>query len=155
MIRRCPRLLLCNPVKTITPKIEFFQSKVASSSDIATIVKVSPWILRRSLKNCLIPCYDFLRGYHHSDKKTITSIRRCPNMLRSDKIIQNVKCLVEIGLPESGIARLLHCWPRSLAFNVVKFKMAIKKVEDLGFDPSRYSFAPVFYALTVISKSTM
>ncbi|KAI4345448.1 hypothetical protein L6164_012571 [Bauhinia variegata] len=33
--------------------------------------------------------------------------------------------------------------------------MAIKEVEELGFDPSRYSFAPVFYALAVISKSAM
>ncbi|KAI4345447.1 hypothetical protein L6164_012570 [Bauhinia variegata] len=65
-------MLLSDPVKTMSPKVEFFQSKGASSSDVAAILKVSPWIFHRSLKNCIIPYYDFLKGYHHYIYKTLS-----------------------------------------------------------------------------------
>lgn len=57
LVRKQPKLLLAKLGTTLSPKLEFFNS----ISDLVKVLCWNPTLLTRSLKNHLIPCYDFLK----------------------------------------------------------------------------------------------
>ncbi|GFZ15528.1 mitochondrial transcription termination factor family protein [Actinidia rufa] len=48
LARKFPPILLCDPEKTLLPKLEFLEPQVVSSTDVARIVSTSPFILRKN-----------------------------------------------------------------------------------------------------------
>ena len=153
IIKREPRLLLSDPTKTLLPKVDFFESKGASRFQLAAIFTGSPHILLRSLRNHIIPSYDFLKRFLHTDKRTIICINRCTEVLCKNSLKNNVKFLVDYGLPELSIARSLNTWPQMFNYDVDKFKKAVEELKELGHDPSKSAFVTAYYASNVISNT--
>ena len=153
IISHQPWLLVCDPARSILPKLDFFKSKGASSSDIVNILARGPRILQRSLENHIIPTYDFLKGFLKSDKSTIASISRSPSVIFGDVLAGNVKLLLKYGIPPSGIALLLRKSPRLLSFQEKKVKVAIDELKEFGFDPSKSSYVHAFCARSGMSNS--
>ncbi|XP_054787513.1 transcription termination factor MTERF5, chloroplastic-like [Prosopis cineraria] len=153
IIKKAPRLLLSDPGMTIWPKLDFLLSKGASSSQLVDIVTRSPRILFRSLENRLIPSYNFVKGFVGSDQRTITSIRRSHRIMYCNFLETNIQLLLDVGVPKSGIAGLLHAWPSLCTMNLDKFRVAVEGVKERGFDPSKSKFIPALYATNKLSKS--
>ncbi|KAK4283540.1 hypothetical protein QN277_000480 [Acacia crassicarpa] len=153
VIKKAPRLLLCDAGKSIWPKLDFLLSKGASSSQLVDIVTRCPRFLFRSLENHLIPSYNFVKDFVGSDQRTITSITRSHRIICCDFLETNIKLLLDIGVPKSGIAALLHSWPSLFTMNLDKFRVAVEGLKDRGFDPSTSKFIPALYATNKLSKS--
>ncbi|PRQ55714.1 putative transcription regulator mTERF family [Rosa chinensis] len=60
-VRIHPHVLVANAQETLLPKLEFLCSIGMSRLDLAKTLTYNPIILTRSLKNCIIPCYTFLK----------------------------------------------------------------------------------------------
>ncbi|KAI4295382.1 hypothetical protein L6164_035433 [Bauhinia variegata] len=152
IIGKVPSLLRSNPIKTIWPKLEFLLSKGASCSQLVEIVTRSPRYLKRSLADHIIPCYDFVKRFLPHDKRIITAINRCNGIICDSNMVSNVKLLLDNGVPESGIASLLHTWPRLLNLTKDQFSVAVEEVKKLGLDPSKSAFIPALYAKKTLNK---
>ncbi|XP_028781437.1 uncharacterized protein LOC114737656 [Neltuma alba] len=154
VIKKAPKLLLSDPMKTIWPKLEFLMSKGASVPELVNIVIRSPRFLLRSLKNHLIPSYNFVKGFVGSDKRCIASIMRSHRVIYCDSLETNIQLLLDIGVPKSRIAAYLHSWPSLLAMSSGRIRVEVEGLKDRGFDPSKANFIPGLYAKCKLSKST-
>ncbi|KAF5455192.1 hypothetical protein F2P56_024795 [Juglans regia] len=97
LVRIEPQLLLSNPEKTLLPKIEFFRSMGASSSDLSRILSSNPALLTRSLEKYLIPCYDFLKSVLILDEKVVTVFKRSPWVVTFVKHTRFVEAIHEVN----------------------------------------------------------
>ncbi|BAT80247.1 hypothetical protein LR48_Vigan468s006900 [Vigna angularis] len=140
MVRRSPWLLSCDPCKRLLPKFEFLLSKGVSSSEIVDLVNKYPAVLGSSLKNQIVPTYELIYKFLQSDVKTIGCMLGNSFFCRGDLLAHNIRLLLENGVRESNIARLLgnRCKGVFGSNDMVKL---VKEVKDLGFDPSKAAFA--------------
>ncbi|KAL6217276.1 hypothetical protein ACLB2K_010493 [Fragaria x ananassa] len=69
LVRRDPRFLLADAKRTLLPKLEFLFSKGMSRLDVAKIVTYNSFLLSRSVENCFVPCYTFLKSVVVCDAK--------------------------------------------------------------------------------------
>ncbi|XP_030945932.1 transcription termination factor MTERF4, chloroplastic-like [Quercus lobata] len=142
LIRQFPRLLLYNPKNTLLPKIKFFPSIGISTSDLPRILSTSPELLKRSLKNHLIPCYDILKSLLVENEKVIKTLRRSHLSLQyiTISIVPNVELLREVGVPQSNISYLVTTCPFVATIQRSKLVKAIQEVKEMGIDPSKIVF---------------
>ncbi|XP_028784122.1 uncharacterized protein LOC114740157 [Neltuma alba] len=152
LIRRDLSLLLCNPCNKILPKFEFLLSKGASTSDIVLMVHKSPRFLKRSLSNHIIPSYELLLGFLHTDEATIDCIKCYPDILYGPRLIQNIELLLKNGVSRTNITLILKRRPRSLSRTDDLAKM-VEEIECLGFDPSNSTFYVALLAKISLGKS--
>ncbi|MED6182268.1 hypothetical protein PIB30_027109 [Stylosanthes scabra] len=153
VIRKMPRILLSKPKETLLPKLQFLISKGASNSQLACIIDLNPLILLRSLEKHLIPTFDLLNNFTGSEERTVASIRRGPQILTCYMSHQNINLLVDSGVRETSMARLLRQWPWLISFNSESIKRTVEEVIELGIDPQRANFVPALYA-KLLPKST-
>ncbi|CAJ2662086.1 uncharacterized protein LOC123886608 [Trifolium pratense] len=150
-IQKSPGLLSCNPSKRVLPKFQFFLSKGASKSDIVNLVSKNPKILSPSLKNFIIPNYELLYGFLQSDKKTIDCVIGNPILLCDQGVSRNITMLLENGVANSNIARLLQIRSRVFLFrDLLKF---VDEVKVLGFNPSKVIFSVALTAKATVTKT--
>ncbi|XP_023527657.1 transcription termination factor MTERF6, chloroplastic/mitochondrial-like [Cucurbita pepo subsp. pepo] len=157
IVKKFPQVLSANPEKTLLPKLLFFQSKGLSSPEIAKLVCSFPSILARSLDRKIIPAFDYIQELLQTEKRTIASIKRCFCLLTWDLQIYarpNVETLIQIGVPDSNIATILHYQPRVFLINTVRFKEIVEEVKEMGFNPLRLNFVIAVLAMRAMSKST-
>uniref|UniRef100_A0A5B7AN15 Mitochondrial transcription termination factor family protein n=1 Tax=Davidia involucrata TaxID=16924 RepID=A0A5B7AN15_DAVIN len=158
LISRRPELLSSyNPNKALKPKLEFFNSIGVSSSDLVKILSADPTVLERSLKNQIIPSYQFLKSILDTDASVIATIKRSSWVLRNDLrkyIDPNVALLRDHGVPESRISSYLKTQPRAFIQIPKRFRPIVEVVKEMGFDPSKNSFVNAILVLTGNSKST-
>ncbi|GMY16465.1 transcription termination factor mterf15, mitochondrial [Fagus crenata] len=136
----CPQVLLSDPENTLLPKIEFFRSKGASSSDLPTILSSNPHLLKRSLNKHIIPCYDFLKTQLLVDQKVLKTFKRSTMVEIANNMSPNVSLLRQLGVPHSTISLFVTNFPRSVFINHAKFVRAVLKVKEMGFDPLKTPF---------------
>ncbi|XP_059663520.1 uncharacterized protein LOC132309206 [Cornus florida] len=153
LVKRLPQALMFDPQKKLLPKIEFFQSKGFSTEDIAKILTATPRVFGGSLKNQIIPSYNFFKELLKSEEKTNAVIKRFASILVSAAIAPNIEALREIGVPESNIVALLTNQPSAFTPNADRFKEILEEVKKLGFNPERMMFAVAIYVLRAMSKS--
>ncbi|GAU51532.1 hypothetical protein TSUD_413970 [Trifolium subterraneum] len=151
IISKAPRLLSCDPCKRVLPKFQFFLSKGASNSDIVNLVSKNPKILSPSLKNHIIPTYELLYGFLQSDNDTIASVTQNPVLLCDHRASNNITMLVENGVANSNIARLLRI--RSRVFHSRELLKFVGEVKDLGFNPSKIIFSIALTAKASVTKT--
>ncbi|XP_061341132.1 uncharacterized protein LOC133287521 [Gastrolobium bilobum] len=151
IVRKEPWLLSWDPHKTILPKFVFFLSKGASASDIARLLTANPRILQRSLQKHIIPLYEMVNRFLQSDKNTITCIIRNSISFSYTLTIQNVKLLIDYGVCDLSIARLLITRPSLFGSN--NLLKTVEEVKGLGFDPSKSTFAVALLAMKTVSKA--
>ncbi|GFZ08983.1 mitochondrial transcription termination factor family protein [Actinidia rufa] len=100
IIRNHPSLLLCDPEKTLLPKLEFFKSKGISITDVTRIVTGSQSVLKRSLeKPHVIPNIEIMREAGVPNSNIMFLLKNQPRvfMTRSDKFRQILKDVETMG----------------------------------------------------------
>ncbi|KAK2448761.1 transcription termination factor MTERF5, chloroplastic [Trifolium repens] len=138
MIPKAPWLLSCNLSLRVIPKFEFLLSKGASKADIFKLISKSPMVLSPSLENHTIPTYELLYRFMKSDKKTIALLIHKPYLLSSHIVSHNIKMLVDIGVTDSAIIRLLKLRNRLIQTN--HMSKLVEEVKNSGFNPSTTTF---------------
>ncbi|CAL0301601.1 unnamed protein product [Lupinus luteus] len=150
VIKKEPWLLSCDINKRVLPKFEFLSSKGASTSDIVRAVMVNPRFLKSSLENCIIPAYELVNRFLQCEKKTFASIVGCPSLLYSDSVVSNINFLVDNGVADLNIYRILRLRPFILCAN--DLKNTVEELKCLGFDPSKSYFADAMLAKRATSE---
>ncbi|GMP76650.1 hypothetical protein CsSME_00033237 [Camellia sinensis var. sinensis] len=157
LVRKFPPVIVCDPEKTLLPKLEFFKSKGVSSTDVAKILSSSPTVLKRSLENHVIPSFNFLKKIMGSEEATISAIKRFGRLLLLDLrvcVAPNIEFLREAGVPNENIMVLLKYQPRVFMTNSARFREVVKEVKEMGFNPLRTKFVIAVHAFRAMSKST-
>jgi mTERF domain-containing protein len=152
IIPKAPWLLLCNPFTRVIPKFEFFLSKGASKSDIVKLVTKDPMVLSPSLEDHIVPTYKLLYRLLQSDKETIACAIQNPYSISDCRVPYNIALLVENGVKDSTIVRLLHKSSRSLNTNRNYMVKLVKELKDMGFRPSKVSFGTALEAKLSVYK---
>ncbi|XP_042494665.1 uncharacterized protein LOC122073977 [Macadamia integrifolia] len=155
LITKYPRMLFADPVKTLKPKIDFFQSLGFSRDDLAKFLSSDHIILRRSLQRQIIPIINFLKTIIHTDENIISALKRSDRVasLNVKSILEpNIATLRSYGVPDSNISRMLTLQPNLLTPNVWRFKDVAATVNRMGFDPIRCSFIIAIYSMSVMGK---
>ncbi|MED6164830.1 hypothetical protein PIB30_093911 [Stylosanthes scabra] len=155
VIQSVPHLLVANP-KILQAKIDFFESKGFSTSDICKIIVGSPSILTRSLKNEIAPSFDFFDSMFKSRHKLIkAAVSYSALFYDFARFIEpNIKLLREAGVPESKLVRLIECFPTQLKNSPKAFKEALKEVKEMKFDPLKLQFIMAIHVKLYVRKPT-
>ncbi|XP_058727915.1 uncharacterized protein LOC131599645 [Vicia villosa] len=151
MIAKVPGLLSCNPSKRILPKFQFLLSKGASNSDIVNLVSKNPKVLSPSLKNHIVPTYELIYRFLQSDKDVIASAIRNPDLLSEQFVRRNMAMLIENGVSDSNIARMLQI--RGQIFRTRDMLKFVEEVKNLGFNSSKTIFSIALVAKISVSKN--
>jgi len=150
-IAKMPRLLSCNPSKRVLPKFQFFLSKGSSTSDIANLVCKSPRVLSVSLKNQIVPTYELVYRFLQSDKETLAVLNYNSNLFCDRSVQNNITMLIENGVSDSNIKRLLR--EHNRAFKTRDMLKLVKELKDLGFNCSKTTFGVALIAKSSITKT--
>jgi mTERF domain-containing protein len=135
----------------VLPKFQFFLSKGASNSDIVNLVSKNPRILSPSLKNHIVPTYELVYRILKSHEETITSVIINSIFHGDNHVPSNIGLLIENGVSDSNIAKLLRNWGHTLRTrDMLKL---VEELKDLGFHPSQTTFAIALHAKTFVIKN--
>ncbi|XP_058004460.1 uncharacterized protein LOC110667879 isoform X2 [Hevea brasiliensis] len=157
IVKYRPCLLLMKPEKTFLPKLEFLRSIGVSRSGVPIFVSRNPDLLARSLERCLIPIYEILKSVLISEEKVVTTLNRMENRsLQSfhKTFSNNLSLLRGLGISQSSISSLVTQCPSVMCQKVGKFAEVVKKVMNLGFDPSKVTFVIAVLVFHSMSHKT-
>ncbi|KAK9272465.1 hypothetical protein L1049_002838 [Liquidambar formosana] len=156
LISKHPPLILVNPEKILRPKIEFFESLGITGPDLPKILCSNKQILLSSLKNQIIPTFDFLRGFVKTNENLICALKQSTRVVRCNiqKVMEpNILTLRAHGVPERNIARLIVLQPQSLMLRIDLFKEVASSIREMGFEPMSRSFILAIRSMSMISKT--
>ncbi|XP_011651053.2 uncharacterized protein LOC101209993 isoform X2 [Cucumis sativus] len=117
----------------------------------------SPTLPRGSLNKRIIPSFDYIQAVLGSEEKTLTAIKRFPGILGWDlrtSVGPNIEILKQIGVPDSNISSYLQRQPKMFLTSSIRFKEAVERVTEMGFNPQRLQFVVAVFALRSMTKST-
>ncbi|KAF5802299.1 putative transcription regulator mTERF family [Helianthus annuus] len=158
VICRHPRILLCDPEKTLLPKFQILKSIGLSRTDLNAIVTATPQaIMRSKFKDTAPPCVDYLRTVLGSRDLVISAIKRFPLALTYDLQVyaaENIQMLLEVGVSYSTIQAVLARQPRTFFTSADTFRKVVKDVMEMGCNPKKVRFLMAIHALRSMSKST-
>lgn len=150
-IENAPWLLSCNPSKKVLPKFQFFLSKKASNTDIFNIVCKKPVVLSASLEKKIVPAYKWVNSFLQSAKYTFTLLTYNPTLFGESRVAHNIKVLVEIGVTNSNIERLLQI--QFKLFHISHIPVLVEELKHFGFHPSTSIFLIELIAKTYVPKT--
>ncbi|XP_012065162.2 uncharacterized protein LOC105628379 [Jatropha curcas] len=140
IVKNDPRILLYDSGKLFLPKVFKFFSLLESLAQpwhIAQFISSNPPLLSTSLRNRIIPGYEFLmNALLFDDDMVIKAMSNQSRILRQDveKIsAPNLLFLRRIGTPQSLIRQILMHHPSVLCRKADKFLDKIKELIDMGF----------------------
>ncbi|OAY46055.1 transcription termination factor MTERF15, mitochondrial [Manihot esculenta] len=150
LIRQNPKLLLANPTKTLSPKLEFLRSIGFSGAELGKKVSWICLLLSRSLKEHIIPCYNILKSVVVSDLKVIRCLKKTYGVwFPSPKNLSvHLSTLREVGICQSIISYLLLSKPCLTCLKTAKFRQLVHKAIELGFDPQKVTFVHALGSLS-------
>ncbi|KAK7264616.1 hypothetical protein RJT34_32225 [Clitoria ternatea] len=149
--KRDPRILTTNPHKTFVPKFQFLRSKGASTSDIVRMAVSAPRFFLRSLDNRIIPTYQLVRQFFHSDEQVLSSMNTYMYVLCDSRVLPNIKLLIDNGVRHRDIARILRKRPSILCS--LRLSHTIEELKELSFDPSTRAFCTGLLAKKSVNKA--
>ncbi|CAH8256163.1 unnamed protein product [Arabidopsis lyrata] len=149
IIRTYPRLLIADSQKSLGFKLKFLQSRGASSSELTEIVSSLPKILRKRGHKTLSLFYDFVKEIIQVDKKRNLS----QSFLQENKI-RNIFVLRELGVPRKRLLSLLISKSQPVC-GTERFDASLKKVVEMGFDPTTLMFLQALHMLHQMSDKTI
>uniref|UniRef100_A0A5B7CDJ9 Mitochondrial transcription termination factor family protein n=1 Tax=Davidia involucrata TaxID=16924 RepID=A0A5B7CDJ9_DAVIN len=155
LISRHPPLILADPEKTLRPKIEFFESLGIVGPELPRILCSHRSILLSSLKNQIMPTFDFLKRYIQTNENLIYALKQSSRvvMCNVEKVmVPNISTLCAQGVPESHIGKLIMLQPRSLMLRIDLFEEVCKVLKEMGFDPTSRSYILAVRSMSVNSK---
>ncbi|XP_019058670.1 PREDICTED: transcription termination factor MTERF8, chloroplastic-like [Tarenaya hassleriana] len=156
VVSQRPRILQCDPEKTLKPKAEFLFSKGISKLDFTRIVLEEPTALSRSLEKYMMPLFDFLKGVMGSEELVARAVRSCPYVFSSNirKTLElNTKKLQNTGVPQARIAMLVTHQLRAITLKASWFDEALTRVREMGFEPTEPNFVNALATIGWCGKS--
>ncbi|XP_076955355.1 transcription termination factor MTERF8, chloroplastic-like [Bidens hawaiensis] len=158
LICRRPTVLLSDPQNTLLPNFKILESLGLPKPNLTAIVAANPnHLLNKKFQETAPLCVGFLKSVLQSDDKVIDAVKRFPLALTYNKRVyaeENIRILLDAGVPNSAIRAMLTWQPRTLFAPVDRFKKIVKDVTDMGFDPSKVRFLWAINAVKAMSKST-
>ncbi|ESQ29212.1 hypothetical protein EUTSA_v10023467mg, partial [Eutrema salsugineum] len=147
-----PPLLMLDAEKTIGPKLQFLQSRGASSSELTEILSKVPKILGIKKDKAFSVYYDFVKEVIEADKssKFKKLSLSLPEGSKQENKLRNVSALRELGVPQKLLFPLLISNSPHVC-GKERFDKSLKKVVEMGFDPTTPKFLE---ALRVVYESS-
>lgn len=145
-----PRLLVQDAETSLLPKLRALQCRGASSSELAEIVSKVPKILEKRVGKSLSLYYDFVKEIMREGDKVSGSWTEG----KAKNRIRNISVLKELGVPQNLLFSLLisRCQP---VCGKEKFDETLKKVVDMGFDPTKSKFVEALHVVYEMSDKTI
>ncbi|KAL1226109.1 Transcription termination factor MTERF15 [Cardamine amara subsp. amara] len=136
-----PLLLTADAEKSLGPKFKFLQSRGASSSELTEIVSTVPKILAKKEGKSISRYYDLVKEIIEADKssKFQKLSLSLPQGSKQEHKIRNISALRELGMPQKLLFSLLVSGG-GFVCGKEKFEESIKKVVEMGFDPTTAKF---------------
>ncbi|KAL1216889.1 Transcription termination factor MTERF5 [Cardamine amara subsp. amara] len=152
IIRTDPRLLITDAEISLGPKLQFLQSRGASSSELTEIVSTVPEILGKKEGKSISRYYDSIKDIIEADKSCMYKklSQSLPEGSKQDNKIRNVSVLRELGVPQRLLFSLLISDAQPVC-GKEKFEESLKKVVEMGFDPTTSKFVQ---ALKVVYRTS-
>lgn len=149
IIRTYPRLLIEDAETSLRPKLQALQSRGASSSELAEVVSRVPKILEKKEGKSINLYYDSVRDIMQ-DGELCDSGREGKPVNR----IRNISVLRELGVPQKPLFSLLisNCQP---VCGKEKFDESLKRVIEMGFDPTKLKFVEALHVVYEMSDKTI
>ena len=151
-----PLLLVADADESLAPKLKLLQNRGASTSELTEVLSKVPKILRIKKDKALGRYYDFVREIIEADKSSKFE-RLClslPLGSRQENKIRNVLVLRDLGVPQ----RLLFPLLISRSAHVCgkeRFEESLKKVLEMGFDPTTPKFVKALHTVYELSDKTI
>ncbi|KAK6115021.1 hypothetical protein DH2020_007290 [Rehmannia glutinosa] len=158
LVTRWPGVLVSRPNKSLLPKLEFFRSIGVPLPVLAQKLSIYPYVLRRSLKNSIIPSYNDLKSLLQSDERVVLVFSRALRAFGwhwSDGISSNISILRERGMPESSIVSLALYQPAFLVIRREKLAVCVDRAVEMGFDISKSGFTHAIRVFIDLTESTL
>ncbi|XP_031273764.1 transcription termination factor MTERF8, chloroplastic-like [Pistacia vera] len=155
LIKKRPEVLVSSVEETLLPKLEFFHSVGISCTDLGNVLCSNPFFWRSSLEKQIIPNYNFLKSLVSNNEKIVDVWKRAIHLHDAQKrVVPNISALKGIGVTQSGISALVTSHPSVLCERSEKFDEYVKKVIEMGFNPSTSAFIHALTAVTSMSNNT-
>lgn len=153
IITKRPSCLLANPEKTIKPKLDFFTTMGISVPNLGKLISKNSSILASNLEKKIVPCVNFLRTLHFTDTSISVVLSRSRLINAECAMRPNIKTLLDIGVPQSNIAKLIVLFPQDLNRKNDDFRKVAMQIEEMGLCPSRMGFLFCLHVLVSHKKS--
>ncbi|CAL9237821.1 unnamed protein product [Arabidopsis halleri] len=157
IIKMYPLLLIADAEKSIGPKLQFLQSRGASSFELTQVVSKVPKILGKREGKSISRYYDFIKVIIEADKSSSKYEKLChslPEGSRQDNKIRNVLVLRELGVPQRLLFSLLISDSGPVC-GKEKFEEILKKVVEMGFAPTTSKFVKALHVFYQMSDKTI
>ncbi|VYS49712.1 unnamed protein product [Arabidopsis thaliana] len=149
-----PQLLIADAEKSLGPKLQFLQSRGASSSEITEIVSSVPEILGKKGHKTISVYYDFIKDTLL--EKSSKNEKLCHSLPQGnlENKIRNVSVLRELGMPHKLLFSLLISDSQPVC-GKEKFEETLKKVVEMGFDPTTSKFVEALQVIYKMNEKTI
>ncbi|KAL3644799.1 hypothetical protein CASFOL_009979 [Castilleja foliolosa] len=158
IITRRPTVLLASPNNNLLPKLKFFRSIGVPLPVLAQKLSAEPYVLTRSLKNSIIPLYNYLKSLLGSNEGVVLVFTRSPNVFSrcwTKGVSSNISMMRELGVPHSTIVSLVLYMPSVLIVNKDKLDGYIGRALEMGFDVCRSGFVAAISVFIDLTESTL
>ncbi|XP_024016867.1 transcription termination factor MTERF4, chloroplastic-like [Eutrema salsugineum] len=156
IVRAYPRLFILDAEKLLAPKLQFLQSRGASTFELTEILSKFPHILGMRWQKAISRYYDFIKEIVEADKssKFEKLSHSLPQGSQQENIIRNVLALREIGVPQKLLFSLLVSSFQTVS-GKERFEESLKKFVGLGFDPTTPKFVQALRVVYQMSEKTI
>ncbi|CAA7029846.1 unnamed protein product [Microthlaspi erraticum] len=152
-----PQLLIEDAEKSLAPKLQFLQSRGASTSELTETLSKVPKILGLKEDKAISVYYDFVKeviAANKSSKFKTLSHSSLPQGSRQENKLRNVLALRELGVPLEVLFSLLIS-DHPVVCGKGKFEESLKKVVEMGFDPKTSKFLDALRIVQRLSHKTL
>ncbi|KAL0736858.1 hypothetical protein Bca4012_013068 [Brassica carinata] len=146
-----PQLLISDAERSLAPKLRFLKSRGASSFELTETLSKVPRILGMKEEKSISIYYDFVRDVIEADKSSKykrVCLSSLPQGIKQENKLRNVSALRDLGVPQRLLLPLLIS-DHQLLCGDGKFKESLKKVVEMGFDPTTSKFVK---ALRIVQR---
>lgn len=142
-------MLTLDAEKSIAPKLKLLLSRGASTSELTEIVSKVPRMLG---KKSISIYYDSVKCILEADKSSIND--SFPHGTSLENKLRNVSVLRGLGMPQKLLIPLLISKSQPIC-GKENFDASLKKVVEMGFDPTTSKFVDALRMLYQMSDKTI
>ncbi|CDY12950.1 BnaA09g13240D [Brassica napus] len=146
-----PLLLTLDADKSLAPKLQALQSKVSSPSELTETISKVPKILSKD--RSLSVYYGFVKEVMEADKSSKVETLY-PLRGKQENKLRNVLALRDLGVPQRLLFPLLISECPHIC-GKEKFQESLKKVLEMGFDPTTHKFLEALRVVKGLNKEAM
>ncbi|CAA7022619.1 unnamed protein product [Microthlaspi erraticum] len=157
IITSYPGLLIVDAEKSLAPKLKFLQSRGTLRSELTEVLTKVPKILAMKKDKATSVYYDFVKEIIKADKSSKFETLCHPSLTQGspqENIIRNVLALRELGVPQKLFLPLLISRDQPVC-GKERFEESLKKVVEMGFDPSSSRFVEALRVVQRVSKKAI